>query len=86
MLDGPAGGGRGVLVDERRAARLAARRALVLAGGLTPANVAARIHAVRPFAVDTSSGVERERAVKDPELVRAFVRAARGLEEQEKRS
>ncbi len=86
VLDGPSGGGRGVLADETRARALAAGRALVLAGGLTPENVAARIRAVRPLAVDTSSGVERVRGRKDPERVRAFVRAVRALENQTRES
>ncbi|MSR61686.1 MAG: phosphoribosylanthranilate isomerase [Planctomycetes bacterium] len=80
VLDGTRGGGQGELVELARAQELAARHALVLAGGLTPANVAARIRAVRPFAVDVSSGVERVRGQKDPALVHAFVRAARTLE------
>jgi phosphoribosylanthranilate isomerase len=79
VLDGPLGGGRGVPVDLARAARLAALRPLVLAGGLTPAGVAARILAVRPYAVDVSSGVERLRAHKDPARILAFVRAVRAL-------
>ena len=77
VLDGSAGGGQGSAVDGARARSLAALRPVVLAGGLTPANVAARIRAVRPFAVDVSSGVERLRAQKDPALVHAFVRAVR---------
>jgi phosphoribosylanthranilate isomerase len=50
----------------------------VLAGGLTPANVAAAIRATGATAVDVSSGVERSRGVKDPGLIRAFVANARG--------
>ncbi len=50
---------------------------LVLAGGLTPANVAEAIRTVRPAAVDTASGVEIAPGRKDPTLVAAFVRAAR---------
>jgi phosphoribosylanthranilate isomerase len=83
VLDGPHGGGRGVLVDLARARSLAARRPLVLAGGLTPANVAARVAAVRPHAIDVSSGVERIHREKDPALVHAFVRAARSPTEIE---
>jgi phosphoribosylanthranilate isomerase len=50
---------------------------LVLAGGLTPENVAQAIRQVRPHAVDTSSGVESSPGRKDPELVRRFVAAAK---------
>jgi phosphoribosylanthranilate isomerase len=49
---------------------------LVLAGGLTPANVAAAIRAVRPAAVDAASGVESQPGRKDPAAVGAFVQAA----------
>ena len=79
-LDGPLGGGRGIPVDEERARRVARSCRLVLAGGLAPENVAARLRAIRPFGVDTSSGVERERGLKDPERIRAFVAAVRELE------
>jgi phosphoribosylanthranilate isomerase len=47
-----------------------------LAGGLTPASVAAAIRAARPILVDVSSGVEAEPGIKDGALVRAFVAAA----------
>ncbi len=50
---------------------------LVLAGGLTPQNVAEAIHTVRPAAVDTASGVESSPGQKDPAAVKAFVHAAR---------
>jgi phosphoribosylanthranilate isomerase len=64
---------------EWRLARLAAiPRPWLLAGGLTPANVAEAIAASGAPGVDVSSGVERARGVKDAGLIRAFVRAARG--------
>jgi phosphoribosylanthranilate isomerase len=50
---------------------------LVLAGGLTPSNVATAIATVRPWAVDVASGVEERPGKKSAELVRAFVAAAR---------
>lgn len=50
---------------------------LLLAGGLDARNVGAAIDAVQPWAVDVSSGVERERGVKDLGLVAAFIAAVR---------
>jgi phosphoribosylanthranilate isomerase len=47
----------------------------MLAGGLTPENVGEAIAMVQPFAVDVSSGVERQRGVKDAELIQQFCRA-----------
>lgn len=69
-------GGAGVVADWDRAAAPAHERDVVLAGGLTPDNVAEAIARVRPWAVDVSSGVETG-GVKDSAKIRAFVAAAR---------
>jgi phosphoribosylanthranilate isomerase len=49
---------------------------LILGGGLNPENVAEAVRLVQPYAVESSSGVERAPGQKDPDLVRNFVRAA----------
>ena len=50
---------------------------VMLAGGLGPANVAAAIREVRPWAVDSARSTEREPGVKDHDALRAWVTAAR---------
>ncbi len=76
MLDPSSGTGAGG--DHAVAGEVAARIPLWLAGGLTPENVGDAIRAVRPWAVDVSSGVETDGA-KDAAKIAAFVRAARGV-------
>ena len=82
LLDG--GGGEAFAWELARARRRGGPP-LILAGGLTHANVGAAIAAVRPFAVDVASGTEREPGKKDPEKVLAFTAAVatesgRGME------
>lgn len=72
-----AAGGTGEAFDWSQVPR-GLSRPLWLAGGLHPGNVAAAIAAVRPFAVDVSSGIERAPGVKDPDRMAAFVLAAGG--------
>ena len=73
----PQHGGSGRTGDWDLARQAAARHRILLAGGLTPDNVAAAVRHVRPWGVDVSSGVEAKPGRKDPERVRAFIASAR---------
>ncbi len=73
-------GGTGTSFDWRLVRELARRRRLILAGGLTPDNVARAVQSVRPWGVDVASGVERSAREKDPEAVRRFIAGARAAE------
>lgn len=77
LIDGPQGGGRGVRADPDRCAAAARLGPLVLAGGLTPGNVEEAVRAVRPYAVDVSSGIESAPGRKDPERTLRFAELAR---------
>jgi len=68
-------GGTGQTIDWSGAAMVASRRPVVLAGGLTPDNVAAAVAAVRPFGIDVSSGVERSPGIKDRGRLRSLFEA-----------
>lgn len=70
---GLGGTGRTLAWDQLTPGRLP----LILAGGLTPANVATAVRAVRPWAVDVSSGVETAPGVKDPDAIRRFIEEAK---------
>ena len=79
LLDAPAGelyGGTGRTFDWSRAEGLGVK--FVLAGGLGPDNVAEAVRRLRPWGVDACSRLEAAPGRKDPEKVRAFVRAALG--------
>ncbi len=69
-------GGTGQTFDWTDIAKLARRRRVIVAGGLTPDNVAACVRTVRPFGVDVRSGIETNGS-KDAVKMRAFVRAVR---------
>jgi phosphoribosylanthranilate isomerase len=70
-------GGTGRTIDWSRAAALAAMRRVVLAGGLTSANVATAIRQVRPYGVDVASGIETRPGIKDAHAMRQFMAAVR---------
>jgi phosphoribosylanthranilate isomerase len=73
--DPVARGGTGRTIDWTAAAGIAAQREIMLAGGLTPDNVAEAIARVRPFGIDVSSGVERAPGIKDLRRLRALFEA-----------
>ncbi len=74
------GTGEEASVEVARAVRALVPR-LMLAGGLNPANVADRVRAIRPWAVDVASGVEGgQPGIKDPDRVRAFIAAVRAAQ------
>jgi phosphoribosylanthranilate isomerase len=68
-------GGTGRTIDWTAAAGVATRRTILLAGGLTPDNVAEAVARVRPFGIDVSSGVERAPGIKDHRRLRALFEA-----------
>lgn len=67
-------GGSGETFDWSLLAAYHSPAPMVLAGGLNPDNVALAISQVRPYAVDVSSGVESQPGIKDPALVKRFIR------------
>lgn len=76
-------GGSGVTADWVGAAELAKRYPLLLAGGLTPENVAEAVRQVKPWGVDVASGVESTPGVKEPSKMKAFVQAVHDSEEKD---
>jgi phosphoribosylanthranilate isomerase len=74
--------GAGQTVDWPRAAEVAKRGRMILAGGLGVDNIATAIRTVHPHGVDVSSGVESRPGRKDPGLIQLFIKAARAAERQ----
>jgi phosphoribosylanthranilate isomerase len=78
LIDGSAGGQGAAFDWSALTPHLAGlSKPIILAGGLNPHNVGDAIRAVRPFAVDVSSGVERDRGIKEPALIDSFCEAVR---------
>jgi phosphoribosylanthranilate isomerase len=73
-------GGTGTVIDWHTAAAVAARRRILLAGGLTPENAADAIACVRPFGIDVSSGVEDAPGIKNHERLAALFKAIHGID------
>jgi phosphoribosylanthranilate isomerase len=79
-------GGTGQTIDWSAAASIARRRRTLLAGGLTPENVAAAVACVQPFGIDVSSGVETSPGIKDHRRIRALFEAVHGASNDAARS
>lgn len=73
-------GGTGKTANWNIAREAAQSHKIILAGGLTPENVADAIRSVRPYAVDVASGVECSPGIKDPDKLRSFFSAALGAD------
>ena len=84
-IEGPGGatrpGGLGAVFDWHVLENLDLKLPFMVSGGLNAENVAEAVRVTRAGGVDVSSGVERTPGVKDPEMIRAFIRAARATEE-----
>lgn len=77
LVESAGHGGKGAAPDWSRVAKVGDLERVVVAGGLTPENVAGIVATVRPGGVDVSSGVESAPGVKDPFLMESFVKMAR---------
>jgi phosphoribosylanthranilate isomerase len=77
IVDDSHGEGRQFDQDYAREIVQRSKVPVILAGGLTPANVSGAIRRVRPYAVDVASGVEMVPGIKDNEKVRVFIAACR---------
>ncbi|MEX1038635.1 MAG: phosphoribosylanthranilate isomerase [Acidimicrobiia bacterium] len=77
LVESAGRGGTGAAPDWDRVAAIGQLDHVIIAGGLTPDNVAGAVSTLRPGGVDVSSGVESSPGVKDPDLMRSFVEMAR---------
>jgi phosphoribosylanthranilate isomerase len=74
-------GGLGAVFDWHVLEKLDLQLPFMVSGGLNAGNVAEAVRVTRAGGVDISSGVERAAGVKDPEMIRSFIRAARATDE-----
>jgi phosphoribosylanthranilate isomerase len=79
-------GGTGQTIDWQAAAAIAARRTVLLAGGLNAENVADAVARVQPFGIDVSSGVERAPGIKDHGRITELFEALHGITHSPARS
>jgi phosphoribosylanthranilate isomerase len=77
IVDESHGGGRAFDLSYARHVVMSSRLPVILAGGLTPENVADAIRQVHPYAVDVASGIETVPGIKDHRKIAAFIAAAR---------
>src|SRR5437588_1137464 len=73
-------GGLGAVFDWHVLENLDLKLPFMVSGGLHAGNVAEAVRVTRAGGVDVSSGVERSPGIKDPEMIRAFIRAARAID------
>jgi phosphoribosylanthranilate isomerase len=73
-------GGLGAVFDWHVLENLDLELPFMVSGGLNAGNVSEAVRVTRAGGVDVSSGVERTPGIKDPEMIRAFIRAARAAE------
>lgn len=81
LVEGPRSGS-GQAFNWNELAPFVTQRRIILAGGLTPDNVAQAIRTVRPYGVDVSSGVESSPGKKDPIKIRDFLQAVRDVDRE----
>ena len=82
LFEGPTSGS-GTRVNWDFARTLATRTQMVLAGGLSPENVAQALETVKPYGIDVSSGVEQQPGIKSVAKIAAFVAAARATAQED---